>query len=100
MTAIVNLLLNAADALHGKGTITVTTGSSAAGAWIEIKDNGPGIPADIKNRILEPFFTTKGDAGTGLGMSIVYAFTQRYGGRLEIESEPGQGARFRMWFPA
>jgi len=100
VTAIVNLVFNAVDALEGKGTITVLTGSSDGGAWVEVSDNGPGIPPEIKNRILEPFFTTKGNLGTGLGVSIVYAFTQRHGGRLEIESEPGQGARFRMWFPA
>jgi signal transduction histidine kinase len=100
VTAIVNLILNSADALEGKGKISVRTGSSGGGAWVEVADNGPGIPADVKARILEPFFTTKGDAGTGLGLSIVYAFTQRHGGRLEIESECGQGARFRMWFPA
>jgi signal transduction histidine kinase len=79
VTAIVNLLFNAADALQGKGTITVLTGSSEVGAWVEVADTGPG---------------------TGLGVPIVYAFTQRHGGRLEIESEPGHGARFKMWFPA
>lgn len=102
VTAIVNLILNAADALEGKGRgrIVVSTGSSENGGWIEVADNGPGIPADIKSRILEPFFTTKGDAGTGLGLSIVYAFVQRHGGRLDLDSEPGHGARFRMWFPA
>jgi signal transduction histidine kinase len=100
VTAIVNLVLNAADAIQGKGTIIISTGSSDGGGWVEVADNGPGIPPEIKGKILEPFFTTKGDAGTGLGTSIVYAFTQRYGGRLEIESEVGQGAKFRMWFPA
>jgi signal transduction histidine kinase len=100
VTAIVNLLLNSADALEGRGRITVVTGSADGGAWVEVADNGPGIPPEIKSRILEPFFTTKGDAGTGLGVSIVYAFTQRYGGRLAIESELGRGARVRMWFPA
>ena len=87
------------DALQRKGTITISTGSSDGGAWIEVADNGPGIPPDIKGRIVEPFFTTKGQTGTGLGLSIVYALTQRHGGRLDIESEPGQGARFRLWFP-
>jgi signal transduction histidine kinase len=99
VTAIVNLVFNAVDALQGKGRISVRTGASEGGAWIEVRDNGPGIPAEIKNRILEPFFTTKGEAGTGLGLALVYAFTQRYGGRLEIESEPGQGAGFKMWLP-
>jgi len=99
VTAIVNLLLNAADALAGKGAITVRTGPSDGGGWIEVADNGPGIPPEIRNRILEPFFTTKGAVGTGLGLAIVYAFSERHGGRLDIESEPGKGARFRMWFP-
>jgi signal transduction histidine kinase len=98
VTAIVNLLFNAADALEGKGTITVRTGADD-GSWVEVADTGPGIPLEIRDKILEPFFTTKGELGTGLGVSIVFAFTQRYGGRLEIESEPGHGARFRMWFP-
>jgi signal transduction histidine kinase len=100
VTALVNLIVNAVDALHEKGRITVRSGESADGSWIEVSDNGPGIPPEVKARILEPFFTTKGDLGTGLGMSIVYAFVQRYGGRLEIESELGRGALFRMWFPA
>jgi len=100
VTAIVNLVFNAIDALQRKGRITVRTGTSEGGAWAEVADNGPGMPPEIKNRILEPFFTTKGDAGTGLGLPIVFAFTQRYGGQLEVESEPGHGARFRMWFPA
>lgn len=106
VTAIVNLLFNAIDALgtngalDAKGTITVLTGASDGGAWVEVRDNGPGIPPEIKTRILEPFFTTKGDLGTGLGIPIVYSFTQRHGGHLVIESEPGRGASFRMWFPA
>jgi signal transduction histidine kinase len=98
VTAIVNLLFNAVEALDGKGTITVRTGAGD-GAWVEVADTGPGIPPEIRNRITEPFFTTKGELGTGLGVSIVYAFTQKYGGQLVIESEPGRGARFRMWFP-
>jgi signal transduction histidine kinase len=99
VTAVVNLLFNSADALQGMGTITLRTGGTKGGAFVEVEDDGPGIPSEIKDRILEPFFTTKGDRGTGLGVSLVYAFTQRYGGQLEIESEPGKGARFRMWFP-
>ncbi len=100
VTALVNLLFNAVDAVHGRGRITVLTGESDGGGWVEVRDNGPGIPPEIKGRILEPFFTTKGHTGTGLGLPIVYAFTERHGGRLEIESEPGRGASFRLWFPA
>jgi signal transduction histidine kinase len=99
VTAIVNLLLNAADALEGKGTIIMSTGSSKGSAWIDVADNGPGMSAEVKSKILEPFFTTKGEGGTGLGLSIVYAFTERHGGRLEIESEPGHGAKFKIFLP-
>jgi len=100
VTAIVNLIFNAVDATEGKGEIAVRTGTSEGGGWIEVEDKGPGIPAEVRARLLEPHVTTKGKQGTGLGVSIVYAFTQRHAGRLDIESEPGQGARFRMWFPA
>jgi len=100
VTAIVNLIFNAADATQGNGRITVRTGASDGGAWIEVEDDGPGMSAEVRAKILEPLFTTKGNQGTGLGVSIVYAFTQSHAGRLDIESEPGCGARFRMWFPA
>ncbi len=100
VTAIVNLLVNAMDALQGKGVVTVRTGVGNGMAWVEVQDNGPGMSGEVKARVFEPFFTTKGASGTGLGLSTLYAFTQRYGGRLEVESEPGRGARFRMLFPA
>jgi signal transduction histidine kinase len=103
VTAIVNLIFNAVDAVQGKGTITIRTGvlnNEARESWIEVEDDGPGIPPDIRDKIMEPLFTTKGNQGTGLGIPIVFAFTQKHGGRLDIESAPGKGARFRMWFPA
>jgi signal transduction histidine kinase len=100
VTAIVNLLFNAADAVEGKGRIVVRTIASDGGASIEVEDNGHGIPPEIRSKIIEPLFTTKGSRGTGLGVPIVYAFTQRHGGRLDIESEPGHGAKFRIWLPA
>ena len=100
ITAIVNLVFNAVDATQGKGKITIRTGTSSVGAWVEVEDDGPGIPAAIREKILEPLFTTKGTEGTGLGIPIVEAFAHGHGGRLDIESEPGHGARFRMSFPA
>lgn len=100
VTAIINLVFNAVDAIGDKGQITIRTAASNGGGLLEVSDNGPGMSREVKNRILEPFFTTKGDSGTGLGLPIVYAFTQRHGGRLEVDSEPGRGATFKMWFPA
>ena len=99
VAAVVNLIFNAIDAMQSRGTIWVRSGESFNGGWIQIADSGPGIPPEIRNRILEPFFTTKGKEGTGLGLSMVYAFTQRYQGRLSVDSEPGRGATFTMWFP-
>src|SRR5205085_2510361 len=93
VTAIVNLLFNAVDAVDARGSITIRTGAGTNEAWVEIEDNGPGMTAEIKSRIIEPLFTTKGSRGTGLGVSSVHAFAQRHGGHLEIESEPGHGAR-------
>ena len=100
ITAIVNLIFNAVDATEGKGQITIRTGTSSDVAWVEVEDDGLGIPAAIREKILEPLFTTKGTQGTGLGIPIVEAFAHRHGGRLDVESEPGHGARFRMSFPA
>jgi signal transduction histidine kinase len=99
MTALLNLLVNAVDAMEGGGTITVDSGAADGGAWVRVADDGPGIPEDLQRRIFEPFFTTKGEGGTGLGLSLVHACAQRYGGKLTLESAPGRGARFKLWFP-
>jgi signal transduction histidine kinase len=100
VTAIVNLVINASDAMPDGGTITVSTGEEACGGWVEVADDGPGMDAETERRVFEPFFTTKGEQGTGLGLSMVYAFAQRHGGRVTLETAPGKGARFRLWFPA
>jgi two-component system NtrC family sensor kinase len=67
---------------------------------VAVSDNGVGMPPEVLNRATEPFFTTKGpDAGTGLGLSMVYSIMQRLGGRLELRSSPGRGTRVDLWFP-
>ena len=60
MGALLNLLVNAVDAMEEGGTITVRSGTAEGGAWVEIADDGPGIPIELQHRIFEPFFTTKG----------------------------------------
>jgi signal transduction histidine kinase len=98
VNAVVNLIFNAIDAIVDDGTITVTTGNDAAGSWIEGRDDGPGMPPSVAKHVFEPFFTTK-EQGTGLGLATVYAFVQRHGGNVTLDTDVGQGTRFRLWFP-
>jgi two-component system cell cycle sensor histidine kinase/response regulator CckA len=100
VNALVNLIVNALEALSGKGTITMRTGTDLEEGyvWIEVADDGPGMPPDLERRAVEPFFTTKAQ-GTGLGLAMVYACAHRYGGRLDIDTRPGRGTVVRLSFP-
>jgi signal transduction histidine kinase len=108
VAAIVNLIVNAIDAMPNGGTITVETGAiereSAQGpdegVYLRVRDDGPGMSAETEARVFEPFFTTKGEEGTGLGLAMVYAFVQRHHGKITLETAPGAGATFSMIFPA
>jgi signal transduction histidine kinase len=98
--ALVNLLLNAREAMPDGGRLMVTTRAGDQGkVEIEVADTGCGIPSANLERIFEPFFTTK-QYGTGLGLTNVKRLVQDNGGALEVESEPGKGSRFVMRFPA
>ena len=97
--ALMAILLNAADSLGGHGQVTIV--SRLDGSWVvvEIRDDGPGIPAEILPKIFEPFYTTKGPTrGTGLGLAICYGIVADHHGNLEVESEPGK-TTFRMSLP-
>jgi signal transduction histidine kinase len=86
-----NLIDNAIDAMGGRGELLVRTAPEFGGILVEIRDNGPGIPAEIRDRIFEPFFTTKQvGEGTGLGLDTVYRIVQRHRGQVLLESEPGR----------
>ena len=98
VSAVVNLIVNAIEAMNG-GTITLRTGVADDGAWIQVSDDGPGMPPEVVRRIFEPFFTTKGTDGTGLGLAMVYACMQRHGGTVNVETAEGKGTTFTLSFP-
>ncbi len=97
-----NIILNAAQAMEGKGRLRVKTAFLPANKMvrIDISDTGPGIPEKILPHIFDPFFTTKEEGkGTGLGLSLVYGIVENHGGQIKAESEPGQGATFIIELP-
>lgn len=98
---IINMLLNAVQALDGMGTITIRTADRDGRAVIEIADSGRGMAPEVKDRIFEPFFTTKpASKGTGLGLSISLDIIRKHGGTIEVESAPGAGTTFTVTLPA
>ena len=100
--AFMNLCVNAVDAMPENGTLTLHT-RNVDNDWIEVvvEDTGMGMPKEVLEKAMEPFFTTKGvGKGTGLGLSMVFSTVKAHRGQMAIESEPGQGTRVRLRFPA
>lgn len=119
--AVINMAVNARDAMTGTGRLTIATrnvriraedadlhpdGRPGEYVVVSVSDTGRGMDEATKSRIFEPFFTTKGAgsgeegrSGTGLGLSMVYGFANQSGGHIEVESEPGRGSTFRLYLP-
>ena len=94
-----NLIDNAIDAMGGKGELRVRTYRDGPCVAVEIGDNGPGIPAEVRAHIFEPFFTTKGvGEGTGLGLDTVQRIVKKHRGTIQVTSKPGD-TRFQVWLP-
>src|SRR6058998_727013 len=96
--AFANLYRNAAEAMKGRGAIDVTVTGDGSGLAVTIADHGPGIPADVRQRVFEPYFTTKDD-GTGLGLALVRVTLEAHRGTISVGETPGGGATFAIVFP-
>jgi signal transduction histidine kinase len=107
--AILNLVINARDAMSGGGVITIetsveieppgATGNSRALVHVSVSDTGHGMSRAVLRKVFDPYFTTKGEAGTGLGVPQVCAFVQRIGGHIDVKSALGKGTTFDLAFP-
>ena len=102
--AILNLVVNARDAMPAGGTIRITTSAvirrqNRNYVRVRISDNGAGMSPDVRKRIFDPYFTTKGESGTGLGIPQVQALMRQVGGYLTVNSKVGKGTSFDLFFP-
>lgn len=95
---ILNIMLNAAQAMEGRGSLTITTAHDAGVISIKIKDTGPGITPEHVSKLFNPFFTTK-EKGTGLGLAISYGIVERHFGQIDVETEMGKGSTFIITLP-
>jgi CheY-like chemotaxis protein/anti-sigma regulatory factor (Ser/Thr protein kinase) len=99
--ALANLVFNAVDALPRGGAIRLRAAEAGAHeVALEVSDSGSGISPEVQAHMFEPFFTTKGERSAGLGLSQVFGIVERHGGRIDVESAPGQGTTLKLILPA
>jgi CheY-like chemotaxis protein len=106
--ALTNLILNAVDAMPGGGTLALTghldpappAPTEPGGVCLTVTDSGTGMSEEVRRHIFDPFYTTKGIRGTGLGLAVVYGILERHGGHIDVASEPGRGTTFTLRFQA
>jgi signal transduction histidine kinase len=98
-SAVLNLLLNAVQAMDGGGQLVVRTRPAGLGVALELIDTGPGMDAETLARVFQAFYTTK-QGGSGLGLPTARKIVEAHGGTIDVETAPGRGTKVTIWLPA
>ncbi|MBI2467162.1 MAG: response regulator [Candidatus Rokubacteria bacterium] len=99
LECLIELLSNAVDAMPRGGTLTIRTGNEAGLGWVSVADTGVGMAESVQRRVFEPFFSTKGETGLGLGLAAIYGSMVRHGGEVGVESAEGKGTTITLRVP-